>query len=89
MSTTIMPVSDLRREAGRVIKRLQESGETIYITQYGRPTAVLVDYEQYESLLAQLEDLADMVSIETAVAEPERDYEVFLAEMGIDVSSKD
>ncbi len=89
MSTTIMPVSDLRREAGRVIKRLQESGETVYITQHGRPTAVLVEYEQYESLLAQLEDLADIVSIETAVAEPERDYEAFLAEMGIDVPSED
>jgi hypothetical protein len=32
-----------------------------------------------------LEDLADMVSIETAVAEPERDYTVFLAKMGLDV----
>ena len=27
----------------------------MYITQHGRPSAVLIDYEQYEALLAQLE----------------------------------
>jgi hypothetical protein len=44
---------------------------------------VLVDYEQYEAMVAQLEDMADLASLEAAVEEPERDYEAFLAEMGL------
>ena len=81
MTTKIMPVSDLRRQAGRVIRTVQEE-DVVYITQHGRPAAVLVDYEQYEALLAQLEDLSDMADLEAAAGESARDYESFLAEMG-------
>jgi prevent-host-death family protein len=84
MTTKIMPISDLRRRAGQLIEMVQEGGDVVYITQHGRPAAVLVDYEQYEALLAQLEDLADLAALETAVAEPERDYADFLAEMGLE-----
>jgi prevent-host-death family protein len=81
MTINIVPISDLRRQTQQVFNTLRESGEVVYITQHGRPTAVLVDFEQYEALLAQLEELADMASLETAVNEPERDYESFLREM--------
>ena len=81
MTTIIMPVSDLRRNAGELLDSVRESGDVIYITQHGRPAAVLVDYHQYEALLAQLEDLADLASIDAAAAEPQRDYADFLAEL--------
>lgn len=81
MGTKIMPISDLRRQPGQVIQVIRESGDAVYITQHGRPTAVLVDYDQYETMLAQLEDLADFASLEAAADEPERDYAEFLAEM--------
>jgi prevent-host-death family protein len=48
----IVPISDLRRRTSDVMNALRESGE-VYITQYGRPIAVLVDPEQYERLLLQ------------------------------------
>ena len=51
MSTKIMPVSDLRRQTSAVIRSIQEEGNVVYITQHGRPTAVILDYEQYEALL--------------------------------------
>lgn len=76
-----MPISDLRRQTSKIIQTLRDSGDVVYITQHGRPAAVLVDYEAYETLLAQLEDLADLASLEAAEGEPERDYEAFLAEM--------
>jgi prevent-host-death family protein len=81
MGTKIMPVSDLRRQTSKVIQTIIREKEAVYITQHGRPAAVLVDYEEYEAMLAQLEDLADLASIEAAVDEPERNYEDFLAEM--------
>ncbi len=59
MSTKIMPISDLRRRANRVLEILQEEEDAVYITHYGRPVAVMVDYERYEQLLKQLSDLTE------------------------------
>lgn len=55
MSTKIMPISDLRRQTSAVIRNIQEEGDVVYITQHGRPTAVMLDYEQYEALVARAE----------------------------------
>ncbi|MGB3717791.1 MAG: type II toxin-antitoxin system Phd/YefM family antitoxin [Candidatus Promineifilaceae bacterium] len=84
MTTKIMPISDLRRLASQVIRSVREDGEAVYITQHGRPAAVLVNYERYEAMLAQMEELSDLVSLQGAAGEPERDYEEFLAEIGVD-----
>jgi prevent-host-death family protein len=81
MTTKIMPISDLRRNASNVLSAVREEGDVVYITQHGRPAAVLVDYERYEAMLTQLEDLADLAALDAAVGEPERDYGDFLAEM--------
>ncbi len=53
MTTQIMPISDLRRKTSEVLNTVRETGDAVYITQHGRPAAVLVDYERYEQLLAQ------------------------------------
>ena len=53
--TEIVPISDLRRRTSDVMDAVRESGE-VYITQYGRPIAVLVDHEQYERLLRQCQE---------------------------------
>ena len=81
MTTIIMPISDLRRQTSRIIRTIKEEGEVVYITQHGRPAAVLVAYEQYEALLGQLEELADLASLVAAADEPAREYEAFLAEL--------
>lgn len=53
MSTKIMPITDLRRQARAVIQAVQEDGDIVYITQHGRPAVVLLDYAYYEALIAQ------------------------------------
>lgn len=53
MNTKIMPVTDLRRDTSAVIRSIREDGDVVYITQHGRPAAVMLDYEQYEALLAK------------------------------------
>jgi prevent-host-death family protein len=73
MGTKIMPVSDLRRRTSDVIAAAQDGG-AIYITQFGRPVVVMVEYEQYERMIAQLEDLSNQTSAEMAVSEPPRPY---------------
>ena len=82
MATKIIPVSDLRRKTSDVIKTVRE-GEAVYITQHGRPAAVLGDYDRYEALLSQLEDLSDLASLQAAADEPARPYQDFLAEMDL------
>lgn len=83
MVTKIIPVSDLRRKTSDVIKAVQSESEVVYITQHGRPVVVLVDYEHYEALMAQLEDLSDLASLRAAADEAARPYDEFLAELGL------
>lgn len=44
----IIPVSDLRQDAAKVLKRVRESREPIVITQRGRAAAVMVSVEAFE-----------------------------------------
>ncbi|MEM7349118.1 MAG: type II toxin-antitoxin system Phd/YefM family antitoxin [Chloroflexota bacterium] len=67
MSTIIMPVSDLRRTVSRTIKELQHQDNAIYITQHGRPQAVLVSYDHYEQLLEQTRDHTDAITRQEAI----------------------
>ena len=82
MTTKIMPVTDLRRDTSRILQSVREDGDVVYITQHGRAAVVILDYDQYQALLAQLEDLSDLAAIEEVASEPARSYEEFLAEMG-------
>jgi prevent-host-death family protein len=54
---TIIPISDLRQDAAGVIKRAALSHEPVFITQRGRPTAVMVDAQAYERAQHELQIL--------------------------------
>lgn len=53
----IMPISDLRQNAGDVVKRVSLSGEPVFITQRGRAAAVMVSMRVYEESQHELEIL--------------------------------
>lgn len=53
MSTKIIPVSNLRRQTSAVLRKIQEDGDIVYITQHGRPAVVMLDYEHYEALVVR------------------------------------
>lgn len=82
MATTIVPVSDLRRNTSQLLRQADEGDEPVYITQHGRPKAVLLSYEAYERLMAHLEDLADLAVFRERADEPSRSFMAFLDEMG-------
>jgi len=44
----IIPISDLRQDAAKVLKQVRASREPIIITQRGRAAAVLLSVESYE-----------------------------------------
>jgi prevent-host-death family protein len=44
----IIPVSDLRQDAARILKRVHDSNEPLVITQRGRAAAVMLSPQAYE-----------------------------------------
>jgi len=44
----ILPVSDLRQDAAKVLKKLKTTKDPIVITQRGRAAAVIIGVEAYE-----------------------------------------
>ena len=53
----IIPISDLRQNASDVVKQASSSREPVFITQRGRPAAVVVSMETYENSLREREIL--------------------------------
>jgi prevent-host-death family protein len=52
-----MPISDLRQNAGNVVRKVSLSGEPVFITQRGRAAAVMVSMQVYEESQHELEIL--------------------------------
>lgn len=69
MGTRIMPVSDLRRKTSKVLDDLRDEENEVYVTRYGHPVAVLVDYEHYERL-KELSERAEAASLTEAASKP-------------------
>lgn len=44
----IIPVSDLRQDAAKILKQLRNNKEPLFITQRGRASAVIISVEAYE-----------------------------------------
>jgi prevent-host-death family protein len=44
----IVPISDLRQDAAKVLKQVRESREPLIITQRGRAAAVMLSVESFE-----------------------------------------
>ena len=53
----IVPISDLRQDAARIIRSAADTDEPIVITQRGRATVVMVSTQAYERTQHELEIL--------------------------------
>ena len=65
----IVPVSDLRKDAAAVLKKLQTTEDPLVITQRGRAAAVLVSLKAYEKSQDELELLRLLVRGEKEIAQ--------------------
>jgi len=73
MSTRIITVSELKTKLGALMAELQEQGLPLYVTQYGKPKAVLTRYDEYEALLRKVEDLEDTLAMKESLSAPEEE----------------
>lgn len=60
----IIPITDLQRQAGQIIKSLSEKEEPVVITQRGRASAVIISTERYSEIEEDLKRLDELELIE-------------------------
>jgi prevent-host-death family protein len=65
---TIVPISDLRQDAARVLLDAKKSKRPLVITQRGRATAVLMSLDAYERSEAEREILLLLARGEKEIA---------------------
>jgi len=65
---TIIPVSDLRQDAARVLSDVKKSSEPVFITQRGRATAVLMSLDAFERAESERELLLMLAQGEKEIA---------------------
>ena len=62
-------VTTLKRQATKILSELHESKEPVLITEHGKPSAYLVDFEDFELLQRRMEILEGIARGEVAVLE--------------------
>ena len=62
-------VTTLKRQATKVLAELHESKEPILITEHGKPSAYLLDVEDYEYMLKRLQILEGIARGEQDIRE--------------------
>jgi prevent-host-death family protein len=68
----IVPISELQAQARRIVEGVRKTRDPVIITQRARPAALLVNYEDYEGMVATLEEMSEPDWRER-LAEAERD----------------
>jgi prevent-host-death family protein len=62
-------VTTLKRQATKILSDLHQSKEPILITEHGRPSAYLVDVDDYEMMQSRMSILEGIARGETSILE--------------------
>jgi prevent-host-death family protein len=62
-------VTTLKRQATRILEELRNSKEPILITEHGRPSAYLINVENYEMMQKRMKILEGIAKGERAILE--------------------
>lgn len=73
MPTRIITVSELKTKLGTLMSELEEKGTPMFVTQHGKPKAVLARFDEYEALLKKLEDVEDLLAMKESLTAPEKE----------------
>ena len=66
------PLTEARNRLSEIVEDVTSTGSEFVISRHGRPAAVVLGYEEYESLLETLNILSDADTM-SALAEAEAD----------------
>ena len=69
MTASLTPVTEIKRNATRIIARLRADRVPVFITERGRSAAVMLDVESYEDLLHRVAILEGIARGERALLE--------------------
>ena len=69
---TTAPLSEARERLSEIVDDVATTGADLVITKHGRPMAVVIGYDEYESLIETLNILSDPDTM-SALAEAESD----------------
>ena len=58
-SSTILPVTKVKREFLEILKSMEEDYTTVTVTRNGEPVGVMMPTDRYEALLETIEILGD------------------------------
>ncbi len=62
-------VTTLKRQATRILAELHETKEPVLITEHGKPSAYLIDVQDYEMLQNRMDILDGLACGESAILE--------------------
>ena len=62
-------VTTLKRQATKILSDLHKSKEPVLITEHGRPSAYLVDVDDYEMMQSRMSILEGIARGETSILE--------------------
>lgn len=71
---TTAPLSEARERLSEIVDDVATTGADLVITKHGRPMAVVISYDEYESLIETLNILSDAKTM-SALAEAESDLD--------------
>ena len=55
----ILPISDVKTRLPELVTDVEDRDEEIIVTRKGRPAAIILNFDEYESMQATLEVLSD------------------------------
>ena len=62
-------VTTLKRQATKILAELHETHEPVLITEHGKPSAYLIDFEDFELMQSRMEILEGIARGERAILE--------------------
>ncbi len=69
MIPRLVPITDMKRQAGKVLDSLRADRSPVVITEHGRAAAVLLDIASYEAMTRRFEILSGIEEGERDIAE--------------------
>ena len=71
---TTLPISEARKKIFKIAKEVQKPSNYYTLTEKGKPKAVILSAEEFESWQETLEVIREFPNLEKDIKEAERDY---------------